>query len=1337
MKQLVAKISAVALLLCTLAGVYLCFGDRGAVVRAGQFPPAGEMPAQRSAAGRTIERLAIQQSCVVELSVDNSLLTEFSPRERHDQYLDWLLFTTMSAFMPSTEEFNRATFDLPTLREGYMRPLGNFEYGETRSRFIGDGMVLALIPAKIASDSRKNDLAHIADEHRKDLGRPFDRLLVVEYELDDATATAVLTRRADIDYADLFSPYYGYVEQDVATTSDLAAFMARVDDVTAATKTTNGLTLGGRKVFGRQTRQITVEQVATVWQAEHKIQIALHEFESHAQTVVDAFNSEWRRRTYRTSSERAQLEKQQEEAWAKLMDNLSAERASLKLVNGSGFSLDPTYDFDTLVKQVSDLSGVVSALLDDPQSNNRSEIASALADPVTKAAIEKGLRERGSLNALLNALAGPLPLATAKRETRRSNLTAGLNLENIIANLNLNNPLDSPAASNATTEIANALKARDIVPLLIVKHRLQDLASSDPAAEFFVALLDFITQKNQFQVARYDGDLQGTEAGMVLFYTDLLAKIWVIDFLKSAPTAMIPGFIDGPLVPRSRIYETENRELNEGRLWFGQSDLGFQLTPSRDTILFARVATRVYSAGHNPLNPGVETETSVALGTPIVWWNDHYEEIARYEPAYEQLNQIMKWSVVFGWLNESHNGDKLGFLADVPIDRSQRLPTWATHHPELRFNQWDKIHFMPPSYKGTTAEAMPMLYGSTFVINGIAHWLEGGVSLAPKQIFKGRASIAPELDRTLLRSNINYGAESAAGRKLTTFENAVYTFSTREPNVVTLSVRAKPEAKLRAKTAELANTDVQRVIVRGDDAVRLETRLSETPIGDLEIAQANNGFRVGWWSRELDKAHTIARRMSLAANPADVLARDPDVVAVFILSDKGDFLVQLRDSDHWFRFAAEDTPTRNLPQDWLMRAADYSQAKRDLRVAAMDFAKARDLIGPHAHLAIETVGDDSKIVVHVVDRDPPTGTGQIDVDTGAGSVKAWVDPQTDAVHIAVAAHDLPGGPVSFVRQFGRPDLAAIRAASRSKDVHRIRLNSTSGERSRLVADAERDNARQAALDIASDPVVARQAVDRQLAAELITNTSIREQHGSAQAIRHLNKLVRLYGPQPELTLRRGLLHIDANRWSDAVSNLGRPHRPMRGREMFFEEINHRLANQRLSTRARVDLYRYAEYADFQDSVLTRYRDLGDIVLPEYRNDAFDFALQVGKTPDVISLKTIDFDKVRSGRVVVYRQDTPALNNLDWNVSIEHTLQQVIEGRLGKVVQLPRGDIAHFRPSAIYNPDTGTTLHRVDANSHFHVPTTTSYSACNPGADSCPNEPANDNSAEQVYFVMES
>ena len=61
----------------------------------------------------------------------------------------------------------------------------------------------------------------------------------------------------------------------LGTADDLVSFMRQVDDLTAATKTSDGLLLGGRKILGRTYRAITIEEVATIWQAEQKIKAAL------------------------------------------------------------------------------------------------------------------------------------------------------------------------------------------------------------------------------------------------------------------------------------------------------------------------------------------------------------------------------------------------------------------------------------------------------------------------------------------------------------------------------------------------------------------------------------------------------------------------------------------------------------------------------------------------------------------------------------------------------------------------------------------------------------------------------------------------------------------------------------------------------------------------------------------------------------------------------------------------------------------------------------------------------------------------------------------------------
>lgn len=255
--------------------------------------------------------------------------------------------------------------------------------------------------------------------------------------------------------------------------------------------------------------------------------------------------------------------------------------------------------------------------------------------------------------------------------------------------------------------VRDAIAQRDVGPMLKLLDEMQH--GADRQASLAKKFLKEFELRLRYQAARYDGDLSGTEVGMNLFYTDLLAKLWALDFQSNAPRRVIPDFLPlGQMVP-SLVFDEEIRERNSTRLWFGHQDQGFQVLGSDGGILFGRVATRVYAASSSSLAPGVETEPNAKSEQFLGWWNDHFEEVARYEQEYERLNQIMKWSAVIGWLNANAQGERLGFLADVHVDRKQWFPDWAAAHRELRFDLWKDVGFHAPQRMGRKTESMPIL----------------------------------------------------------------------------------------------------------------------------------------------------------------------------------------------------------------------------------------------------------------------------------------------------------------------------------------------------------------------------------------------------------------------------------------------------------------------------------------------------------------------------------------------------------------------------------------------------------------------------------------------------
>jgi hypothetical protein len=72
------------------------------------------------------------------------------------------------------------------------------------------------------------------------------------------------------------------------------------------------------------------------------------------------------------------------------------------------------------------------------------------------------------------------------------------------------------------------------------------------------------------------------------------------------------------------------------------------------------------------------------------------------------------------------------------------------------------------------------------------------------------------------------------------------------------------------------------------------------------------------------------------------------------------------------------------------------------------------------------------------------------------------------------------------------------------------------------------------------------------------------------------------------------------------------------------------------------------------------------------------------------------DDAIGSKALIYVQDTPGLNNLDWQVSPGGTLDAAISGQFkARVIKLPRGgDIARFKPAVIFDQSEGIKFNAV-------------------------------------------
>ncbi|HEU4766348.1 MAG TPA: hypothetical protein VFS77_03210, partial [Pyrinomonadaceae bacterium] len=740
----------------------------------------------------------INEPRLINFDVNSEALADRSPREKLDQSRDWLLYAVLAESGKSVKDLSEMLYDLPATRSGYMHHVGNFEYGETRSRFIGDGQVVALIPAG-NNKERLDQLAHVADEHRKNTGEIPASIFVFDYQLnaddDRDISAAQVTRRDAIEGKTLFTPEYGYHESYITSLDALKRFMEQVDDLAFAQLDEGTLKLGGRKIQSRSYGQISVEDVAAIWQSENK---------------------------------------------------LSGSR------EGSGFSLDPTYRFD----QVKSYFDQVLA----PEFESYPALDADTSDDWM------------------------------------SNLPLSLRLR-----------LQPRASASVTAEdVREALDNCDIEPLFqwIDEQRL-----AYPESQGLDTLQRYIARKYGLQKARYDGDLQGTQVGMILFYTDLVAKLWGFDYKETTPRG-IEDFKSQPEFHRTRIspvFKDEMEKTPFARLWFGPDTRGYAAISKDNSLAFSRRATKLFAKSSAVVGSKNEVEPDVAVASFINWWDDHYEEVARYEPQYERLNQIMKWSLVITWLNNASQGNRIGFLNDsAMVNRSHRFPEWVKQQPDLRFNKWSDDMFLPANTKCVSTEALPLLQSANFASVGEteARWrLSGGVSLSNKSLFSERAFATAESNvaSRSLRSGLD--AVKSTGDTLAVVEGASYKFQPLTPNRMAVTLTPKPEAALRTNYGTLATSKFEAVLANERNGLSVATKYGETGIGNLSVSRTGNVFKIGWQSREVDLSQSLARKLSTSTAPEKILAQDPNIESAISLSNGNGYLIKLNGSDRWTRLS--------------------------------------------------------------------------------------------------------------------------------------------------------------------------------------------------------------------------------------------------------------------------------------------------------------------------------------------------------------------------------------------------------------------------------------------------
>ena len=821
-------------------------------------------------------------------------------------------------------------------------------------------------------------------------------------------------------------------------------------------------------------------------------------------------------------------------------------------------------------------------------------------------------------------------------------------------------PLDDVDAAGAALRQAEP----DETPFLKLLAKLQSGGSGAPIVEFLKNLIS--ESPFSFQHARYDGELRGTHVGMVLFYTDLLAKLWALDYLSSAPRPQqLEDFVPMLRVVVSPVYTKGLEELSGTRLWFGPQDRGYQRVA--DGVLLARNSTRVYAASSDPLEPGKEAEPNAQSAAFLGWWNNHYEEVARFEPEYEQLNEVMKWSLLLGWLADSGQLDRLSFLRDVKVDHGNWFPTWASRQTNLRYSRWDGLRFYEQGHLGVDTESMPILRSAAYEGIGLrGFYLAGGVSLGGKSLFAEREALTEDVAPALRRSDLDYKLSRSGTGTLVTHEHVQYQIAGD-----TIVAAPRPGAKLRDFDVEVANRPFEFRYDAGETGLGVLAQAGADPVGRLSVRQTAGAFEVAFKAHDFEQMHGIVRQ--LAAHPdqqiEDLLAAHRGVGAWIRSGDFGDkYLVHMKTSGKWLELSKEGAPSADIAPGVSMRGGGWTERGGDRwNLAWVDRGRLGSWLGSQDLLRVEVPGslqDGLKMTANV--RGPP-GMTPVELRSGELRLHAWGQREgaTQVFYFKLA--DLP-------------------PALRSAPEEMRRLVQAPGVAELIAAQAHLESGAYdaAAADLARDPINFKRQADALRPRLLAKSDRLLAEGRGVEALQELDSLLAIYGNDPDLLVRHGLAALRAKDPAlaavDAERAAAAGPRPGAG---TFDLIDRRLAADGLMGGEQQSIGRYAAYMDLQDQARAGRVNAG--VEPMLGADG-SFEFQVALFDRLAAPRRIDRSEILSGRVYVDAED-PSLQNVDWTDPQHPVIDEVVSHQL-VASELPSWEIGHAAPQVIREAATG-------------------------------------------------
>lgn len=453
-----------------------------------------------------------------------------------------------------------------------------------------------------------------------------------------------------------------------------------------------------------------------------------------------------------------------------------------------------------------------------------------------------------------------------------------------------------------------------------------------------------LKKSQTYQKARYDGDLQGTEVGMNLFYTDLVMKLWSFNFQKSAPEDQVEGFYSNASLPLSFTYFDDLKNHSSTRSWLGPLDQGFNFNGNNTSLYFDHIATRIFNASPNDLTPGIEAEANYASEKFAYWWNKNYSKVADYEPEYHKLNQLMKWTQVISWLKPK---GELEFLNknNIKVSDNKHFKDWYQKREDLTAKYAiDSILFLNEKQLNERTECIEVVTSDPYYqFKDMVYTMSGGVTLGSKN--RNAPRIAASSKQRLVppefkKAGIKYEAINQRNQ-LSLFDGRKLALS-RSSNMVNINSRSA--AKLRGMATEIPkDVSLRRTIKKTGDNVTISENLGEVKFVSLNISKkGNNALSFELRSEASLEAKSLIGKIDKASSYkkiTDVLKESEAANTILRIENEGVTYVQLNKSKAWLRIESrkiEATPPNTIKFDFSRRIFDPVKQVENFKAEIVD-----------------------------------------------------------------------------------------------------------------------------------------------------------------------------------------------------------------------------------------------------------------------------------------------------------------------------------------------------------------------------------------------------------------